>query len=202
MLIDAIRKPLQQILNRGLGMSASAARLCRDLEGKTFTIEIAGTQESIVLTVASGHLLISDTGGEPDAGVRGGPVSLLRLLGQEPQQAIRDGGIELTGNTEIAAQFQELLQKVRPEPEEELSRVVGDIAAHQLIRTMREIGDWAQRARHSIARSAAEYLQEESQDVPSPTEVDEFCAQVDEVANDMARVQARLNALRAKRNQD
>jgi len=202
MFVDVIRKAVQQVLNHGVTLSSSATSLCADLEGKAFAIEIEGTPETILLTVVENRLVIADTEISPDAGVRGGPLSLLRLLGKQPQQAIRDGGIEMTGDTEIAARFQELLQMVRPEPEEELSRVVGDIAAHQIVRTMQDIGEWAQRARHSIARSAADYLQEESRDLPAPAEVNEFCAQVDELANDMARIQARLNSLRVTRDQD
>jgi ubiquinone biosynthesis protein UbiJ len=62
----------------------------------------------------------------------------------------------------------------------------------------RELRGWGQRARHSLARSTAEYFQEESRDLAAPAEVHEFCQQVDELANAVARAEARLNQLRER----
>ncbi len=77
-----------------------------------------------------------------------------------------------------------------------MSRLVGDAIAHQLGKMTKDLGSWAQRARNSLARSTVEYFQEESRDLPAPAEVHEFCQQVDELANAVARAEARLNQLR------
>jgi ubiquinone biosynthesis protein UbiJ len=47
-----------------------------------------------------------------------------------------------------------------------------------------------------LARSAGEYLTEEAQIVVTGTELEEFCADVDELAADVDRAEAALRLLR------
>jgi len=71
--------------------------------------------------------------------------SLLTLAGLATgggETAIRDGSLDLTGNAETAAAFQRLLAYGTPDLEEELSRLVGDVAAHGIGDVARNIGRW------------------------------------------------------------
>jgi ubiquinone biosynthesis protein UbiJ len=50
-------------------------------------------------------------------------------------------------------------------------------------------------AGRSLAGNVSEYLQEEGRDLPTPTEVDEFLAGVDQLRDDVERLEARLARL-------
>ena len=110
--------------------------------------------------------------------------------------AIRDGSLSLSGDAERADRFQRLLMLAKPDLEEELSGVVGDVAAHRLGEMARGLSRWSRDARRTIGENIREYLQEESRDAPSRYEVDRFTAEVNTLRDDVARVEARLNRLR------
>jgi ubiquinone biosynthesis protein UbiJ len=49
-----------------------------------------------------------------------------------------------------------------------------------------------------VSRSFGEYLTEERRTLPTQTEAAEFCRDVDQVANDVERAEARLALLRER----
>ena len=136
---------------------------------------------------------------EPDVIATGSLLSLARLAGPDGEAAIRDGMIELTGDQEVALQFQDLLRCGRPDLEEELSGVVGDVIAHSIGEFARGVERWGKEARSTLRQNVSEYLQEESRTVPSRYEADLFRQQVQTLRDDVARFEARLKRLEAKR---
>ena len=192
-------KPIEVLLSRGIRRSTTAAQLCKQLDGRALAVRLDDTGIGLRISAEAGKLRVTARAEEDtDAIITGGLLSLQRLLGSDPETAIRDGSVKISGDAEIAAGFRELIRFAQPDLEEELSRLVGDAIAHQLGRMARELRGWGQRARHSLARSTAEYFQEESRDLAAPAEVQEFCQQVDELANAVARAEARLNQLRER----
>jgi ubiquinone biosynthesis protein UbiJ len=118
------------------------------------------------------------------------------MLGADPEATLGNGEIQISGDTEIAEQFGALLRMARPDLEEELSHLIGDAAAHQLANAARDFQHWMAGASESISRSMSEYVQEERRDVPTRTELGEFLDAVDTLANDLARIEARVARLR------
>jgi ubiquinone biosynthesis protein UbiJ len=107
--------------------------------------------------------------------------------------------VHIEGDAEVAQAFSELLKHARPDLEEELSRVVGDVAAHQIGNIARSALAFGRRASDTFARNVAEYLQEEGRDLPTRIEADEFIAGVDAIRDDVDRLEARLVLLEARR---
>ncbi|HEY5807796.1 MAG TPA: hypothetical protein VIT67_07495, partial [Povalibacter sp.] len=95
--------------------------------------------------------------------------------------------------------FSELLKHARPDLEEELSRVIGDVAAHQVGNVARSVLAFGRRATDTFSQNIAEYLQEEGRDLPTRVEADEFIAGVDTLRDDVERVAARLSLLESRR---
>ena len=95
----------------------------------------------------------------------------------------------------LAQQFQKLLRFGRPDLEEELSGVIGDVAAHGIGRFVRGIEEWGREARSTMRQNVSEYLQEESRTVPGRHEVDGFRESVNTLRDDVARFEARLRKL-------
>jgi ubiquinone biosynthesis protein UbiJ len=122
----------------------------------------------------------------------------MRLLGPQPEAALRTGSVHIQGDAEVAQTFSELLEHARPDLEEELSRVIGDVAAHQVGNVARSFMGFAQRAASTFTQNVSEYLQEEGRDVPNRTEADEFIADVDKLRDDVDRIEARIVVLEAK----
>jgi ubiquinone biosynthesis protein UbiJ len=201
MLFELLSKPAGFWLERGVTRSTSAQALCERLEGKVLQIATGVGSLNAYLQVRDGELQLQPgTAAEPDAVLSGSPFGLARLgAGDDPQALIRGGHVRLTGNEDIAADFQALLDRVRPDWEEELAQLVGDIPAHQLGRMARGTLGWLDQAAASLSRSAGEYLTEESRSVAAAAEIEAFCTEVDELAAAVDRAAARVRLLQAAR---
>ncbi len=108
------------------------------------------------------------TGGDaaPDATIEGTPFTFARLATGDPMRSLRAGGAQVSGDAEIAQVFQMLFAAARPDFEEELSRLTGDVAAHEIAGFARGALAFGLRARDTFAANVAEYLTEESRDLP------------------------------------
>ena len=192
--------PVQHLINRGVVHSESATAICKGLEGRTLCLSVDGTALKVIFEVANGRVDVT-TGDieDPDATISGLPFSLLRMVGDDPEAVIRSGTVKITGNPVIADEFRGLFHLTRPDWEEELSRYTGDVIAHELGLGTRRLRSWGRRAAQTLARSMGEYLSEESRLVVSDTELEEFCADVDQLSAAVDRAAAKLTILRAKR---
>jgi ubiquinone biosynthesis protein UbiJ len=188
--------PLESLLNRNLAASAAARALCQRLDAKVLALHVEGVPLSVYFkSHGESMTLHTEHQGTPDATLSGSPLSLLRLAGPAPEAALRGGSVHIEGDAEVAQTFSELLKAAQPDLEEELSRVVGDVAAHQIGNAARSALGFARRAQDTFMQNVAEYLQEEGRDVPNRTEAEEFLQGVDKVRDDVERLEARLSLL-------
>jgi ubiquinone biosynthesis accessory factor UbiJ len=189
---------VEALLNRGVHASMRATALARRLDGTAMRLDIEG-MASIRVSVVHGRLSL--TGVDPpldsracepvDATIAGSPLALLRLAGATGARA----RAAVSGDAEIANSYRELLALARPDFEEELSRLVGDVPARRLSQFALKTVGWARKARRTAGENIAEYLQEESRDLVNKPELDEFLHGVDTLRETVDRVDARIARL-------
>lgn len=192
--------PLESVLNRNIAGSSAARSLCKRLEGKVLALRFTGLPLSISFQ-SDGERMTLETA-QPQAAsatLSGTPLSFLQLAGATPETALRTGAVHIEGDAEVAQTFSELLRAARPDLEEELSRIVGDVAAHQVGNVARSMLAFGRRTADTFAQNVAEYLQEEGRDLPTRTEADEFIVGVDKLRDDVERLQARLSLIEARK---
>jgi ubiquinone biosynthesis protein UbiJ len=134
-----------------------------------------------------------------DATLRGGALSLLALASESAQAVIQRGDVAIGGDSEVAQGYRELAQLLRPDLEEELSLLIGDVPAHQLGRLARLAADWSGRAADTTLQNLAEYLGHERGDLVSRNEGEQFLRGVDALREGVDRLQARLDLLAQRR---
>lgn len=195
--LEAALRPVANVLNRNIRATTPARELCRKLEGTIVAVRVRNTALATWFVVNDEMLeLTTDMEAEPDVLISGSLITLARMAGESGASAIRAGELELAGDPVLAEQFQQLLKYAKPDIEEELSGVVGDIAAHRLGELARGLSRWTRDARSTMEANIREYLQEESRDVPSRYEVDHFASDVDALRDDVDRLEARIKRLR------
>ncbi len=188
-------RPLESILNRNIAGSARARALLAQVAGRSFELRLAATPLKLLFVAGDDRISVTtEAAREADAVVEGTPFALARLAIGDPAQSIRAPGTRFAGDAEVAQGFQQLFAAAHPDFEEELSRVTGDVAAHHLANLARAALDFGRRVRDSFSHSVAEYLTEESRDLPTRIEVDEFLAEVDRLRESTDRLEARLAA--------
>ncbi len=191
--LEALLQPITRVLNRNIRESTRAGELVARLDGKLVAIRVRDTALAGYFEIDRGRLnLTTNHDGEPDVVITGSLVALALMAGED---AIRDGSLDLSGDAATAQAFQQLLTHARPDIEEELSAVIGDTAAHGLGEFARAVGRWASETRSIMGDNVREYLQEESRDVPSRYEVEQFSRQVNQLRDDVDRLAARVGRL-------
>ncbi len=196
--LDAVMRPLASVLNRNIQATTPARELCEKLAGTVVAIRVRDTALAAWFIVHKDSLeLKTDTDREPDILICGSLLTLARMASVPGPSGVRNGSLEFTGDPSRAEEFQRLLSFAKPDLEEELSGVVGDIAAHRIGEIARGVGKWGREASAVMGANIREYLQEESRDVPSRYEVDRFSVSVSRLRDDVDRLEARIKRLQA-----
>ena len=189
---------LDNLLNRGLPRSPRARQLCAELEGKSVAIEIRDITR-LRMTSTGQTLTVTRDEAPADATLAGAPLSLLALAGESPDAVLQRGEVAISGDAELAQKFRELARLLRPDLEEELSLLLGDVPAHQLGRLARLTLDWSRKAASTTLTNAAEYLGHERADLVPRNEGEQFLRGVDAVREGVDRVAARIELLARRR---
>ena len=190
---------LGDLLNRNIADSRRAQALCRQLDGRTVSLVVESTPLVFYFRADAGRIaLTASHEGTTDATLSGTPIGLLALAGPRAEGALRGGGVRIEGDAEVAQKFRDLLAESQPDFEEELSRVIGDVAARNLANLARGFLDFGRKTGRSLAANVSEYLQEEGRDVPTRTEMEEFLSDVDRLRDDVERLDARLALLESR----
>lgn len=127
-----------------------------------------------------------------DLDVRISPFLLPRLMARE-ESAWRD--VEMAGDMELAQEVSFIARNVSWDVEEDLSRVVGDIAAHRIVSGARAFDAWARDAALRTAQGASEYWTEESPLITSRVKVESFVREVSELRDAVDRLEKRIERL-------
>ncbi|PSW19380.1 SCP2 domain-containing protein [Photobacterium sanctipauli] len=124
-------------------------------------------------------------------------LSVLPELRQQANltQLIKADKLSLEGDIQLAQQFSALLSGLKPDIEEKISQYTGDIVAHTLVSGLK---NGAKVVRHGIERrqrDLAEVITEEWKLAPQALEIAHFADQVDDLKTDVARFEAKMDAM-------
>jgi ubiquinone biosynthesis accessory factor UbiJ len=188
----------EALLNRCMDSSTQAASLARRLQGSSLQIDIEGITRIRASTHQGRLALTAGDDTTADAVISGSPSALMQLLKDGARREPGKPAAQIRGDAEIANRYRELFMLARPDPEEELSRWIGDFPARRVSQFARSLLGWARHARRTAGENIAEYLQEEGRDLVNTTELDEFLRGVDELRETADRIEARLARLEAR----
>ena len=215
---------IENALNRGLPRSPRARELCAGLAGRKLAIEIPDLTRVLVESTGTSLRITRDDRsaaegiprsaggatrddrrqGDPtqaldaptaDAEIIGGPLGLLALAGDSPQAVLQRRGVDIRGDAALAEKFRELGMLLRPDLEDDLSQLIGDVPAHQIGRFARMATSWGRRAASTTLQNFSEYFAHERRDLVSRNEGEQYLKGVDSLREDLDRLEARLDHL-------
>ena len=176
------------VLNRMLGRETWAREKLAPFAGRVVRFE--ASPFAMQWSVAEGGTLTPSSEGEPSVTIALALSSLPFAL-LDPPAATRD--VRLQGDAEFAQALSFVLQNLRPEPEEELSRFVGDAAAMRIVGFLRlSAAHWRQLAERMLD-NAANYVVTENPMVVAKDEVAAFVQDVARLRDDVARLEKRID---------
>jgi ubiquinone biosynthesis protein UbiJ len=188
---------IETAFNAYLDLDPETATKLGCMSGKVIGIEITDLGFTLFISPVEDKLrVLPKYEGEPEAVVIGSSVALVRPgLGGDPGGLLTKGSVKIRGDMELGKQFFDVLTSIEVDWEEQLSRYVGDISAHQIGNIFRALWVWTRRTQISIKQNFSEYLQEEARIVPTRLEVESFLDDVDTFRSDVDRLQAKLDRL-------
>jgi len=131
-------------------------------------------------------------GGDPALTITLTPQALLSLA-RGPEHFAR--ALEVAGDPRLAAEVSALARHLRWDVEEDLSKLLGDVAAHRIADTGRALARWHVDAARRLVDSLADYAVDEKRMLMARPEVDEFAAAVARLRDALERLEKRVERL-------
>lgn len=130
--------------------------------------------------------------GEPHVTITVDGAQLPMLL-FDPQAILRN--VRVSGDAEFAQAFSHVLQNLRPEPEEDLARFVGDAAAVRIVGFLRALATQVREGGARLTATTADYFVAENPLVVARADADRFAAEVSALRDAVERFGKRLERL-------
>ncbi len=188
MLKDLGLKILIKTINRLLENDSENRDVLADYRLKAFKVCLPiGSIDTIVME--DGYLAISGKQENVDVAITIPSEAIASLpLGFEEFRK----KIEIHGNADFAAALSKVFTRLHWDYEEDLSHIVGDIAAHRIGTDIRALRGWFYEVKVALSANAVEYVTEEINLVINGTEIGWFVNEVDEFRDSIERLEQRL----------
>jgi ubiquinone biosynthesis protein UbiJ len=184
-------RPVTAMLNHVLRSTPVAMERLGRYAGRTAAFQV-GPLTFAWTVQTTGEVTAALPGTPSDLEVSLSPFLLPRLAMHE-EAAFRE--VRMTGDAEFAQEVSFLARHLRWDAEEDLSRVVGDVAAHRAAGAANATAHWAGEAVKRTVAGAAEYWTEERPLIASRVKVEDFNRGVSELRDAVERLEKRIERL-------
>jgi ubiquinone biosynthesis protein UbiJ len=196
LITNTLLKGFEKIINGYLRLAPESLLRLTSFSGKTLAVELKGLSTIYVIFDAE-HVRLSLAPGEfVAAEISGTPLTLFRMMiAKNKESLLFSKEVVIKGDVEWVQQVSEYFETLDIDWEEHLSRLTGDVVAHQIGHAFRQVNAWGQKAITSLRQNTTECLQEEWRCLPPSEEMSDFMADVDVLRNDAERLAARVERL-------
>ena len=190
---------LETVVNGYLKLDIESQEKLAELTDKVFQLEFSDWQLTLYLLPQANSVRVKhEYEGNIDVSIR--VVSVFSLLRLARGDLAAEQDIYIQGDMHSARRLQHVLKTMDIDWEEQLSRIVGDIPAHQLGNLVRKTSLWGQQTIDKLQNDISEYLLYEQQDLPPRPRVERFLSDVDALRTDADRLAARIQRLQQHLN--
>lgn len=190
-------KPLlTRLLNHLINQNIWAKEQLQPFGGKTVRFSIPPISATLTV-LEDGGLAMAGDSALADASVTIPLPVAFRLLANDDAAATL---ATLEGDTELAAALAKVLRGISWEYEEDLSKIIGDIPAHQLSKFGRKAVSEVKSQGLNLMQMLTEYWQEEQPVIAKKRHVETFNQAVDTLREDSERLEKRIEKLSVKIN--
>ena len=178
-------------LNHVLASAPWAQARLAPFAGKTALFRVPPFDYRVTIT-ADGLLQPAPSDRAADTVISLTPPVALRILAGD---ATAEREAKNEGDTALAQEIAYLAKNLRWDVEEDLSKVFGDVIAHRIGQTARNFNAWRIEAGTNLAENFRDYWVQERPLVASREAVEEFNRAVDQLRDDVERLEKRVERL-------
>ncbi len=187
---------IETSLNTLIQDDPSLGRRLSRLKGQAIQVHLKELNKTLTFVFSQQIDVLANYEGKPDC-----YLSLhLSVLPELREQAnitklIKQDKLVLEGDIQLAQKFAQLMTDCKPDIEEWLSRVTGDVVAHTVVHGAKNVASLVNSRLTKHQNHFAQVITEEWLITPAPLEIAHFCDQVDDMKSHADRLEARLSAL-------
>lgn len=189
-----LERPVIAFLARLVAREQWARARLAPFAGKHARLRLAPLPDLVIEVLEAGYIGAGHEAAEAAVTLTIPPAAV-PLLFMRPEAAMRD--VQIDGDTELARAIDFLFRNLRWDVEEDLSRVVGDVAAHRMAGAARSFGAWQREAAERLGQNVAEYLKEEAGLLVHPHELERFGREVEALRDAVERLEKRVERVAA-----
>lgn len=187
---------IETSLNTLINDDPELGRRLSRLKGQVIQVHLKELNKTLTFIFSQQIDVLANYEGEPDCYLSLNLSVLPELRDQSNiTKLIKQDKLTLEGDIQLAQKFSQLMTDCKPDIEEWLSKVTGDVVAHTVVQGVTGVGQLIKSQASKHQNHIAQVLTEEWRVAPAPLEVAHFCDQVDDVISQAARVEAKLNQL-------
>jgi len=193
---------IETAINAWLKLDRETLPRFAELNGKIIRLHITGLDLNLYFLPSKSGIQVlgnypnEEDGGIVDATIHGSPMALIKLgTSSNAGETMLKNDVEIDGDMHVAETFSAILNEVDIDWEELLSKLVGDIVAHQAGQVARGASSWFKETFEAMKLNTGEYISEESKLSPADAEIQQYMNEVDDIRMGVDRVASRINNL-------
>ena len=193
---------MENAINGLLALDENSRQNAAPLSGKTLKIELSDLNLSFFLSISGRQdILIMSYGENPDVVIRASSINLAKMSTlEDANRMVLNQDVNISGDVATVSKVQEFFASVHIDWEEHLSRLTGDLIAHKISSGLRAGASWLRNSVKSLSSDISEYARYEAEWMPDSHESDGFIKQVNQLRNDVDRLEAKMKRLVHKLN--
>lgn len=162
--------------------------------GNVVQFDIALIKTNLII-LEDGSLGVAADNATTDAIIHIPPSLALRLMANDEAAKLK---IKIDGDVHLATELGKILQHMRWDIEEDLSKIIGDIPANKIASISKQTLASAKKTSINLAEMLTEFWQEEKPILAKKWCVEKFNGDVDTLRSDYTRLEKRLEKLTKK----
>jgi ubiquinone biosynthesis protein UbiJ len=190
-MLSSLLRPAAAVINHLLAQEPWAQAKLIAHRDKTACID-AGVARLMLTITGDGFLKNADDNAVPAVTIHL-KLSDLPLILANRERAV--SYVRIEGDADFANAISQLSQSLRWDAEEDLGKVVGDIAATRIVSGAKSMAAAAQTTQKQLAENVAEYFLEEQPMLIRPQVMSEFSSEVVKLRDDLERLSKRIEKL-------
>ncbi|WP_229007770.1 SCP2 domain-containing protein [Methylophilus sp. Leaf408] len=187
-------KPLIQfVLQHLMQQNSWTAPLLQPYANQTICMDFKVARVALTI-LQNGELAVAADSATADATIHLPPSLAMRLLRKDP---LASSLIKIDGDVALGIEIGKIFSAIRWDVEEDLSKIVGDVAAYQVVQLGQEKFKQLQANAKNLGEMLVEYWQEEQPLIAKKSSIERFNQSVDQLREDTDRLQSRVDRLLA-----
>jgi len=193
-MIASLNTLIVSSFNRYLDCDPERAQALENINDKILSITIKEANFTLIMQVQNARFFEADLSQQIDASI----IVSMHVLsgkmgGQDQNQLLKDGIIEIQGDSHVASVFNKVMNEIEIDWQDVISKYTGDIVAHQIATGAKSVASVLRRLGDNLRLDVRDYLQDDLQIAVTESEVEHFVEQVDDLRARTDRLEARLN---------